>query len=239
MLKIHRQGQSTRWMLLWVLLALAALLAACGDSNSANTPSAQTLIQQAQTAIQQAKSYHFTLNTENPGQSSGGITIKTADGDIVVPDKLQAKVGAVYSGIAVNTQVVAIGNDQYLKNPLTDQWEKQNNLLDPRLITSSDTGIAALLGNIQNPSTPQDSTVNNTPCWSIGGKLDTKYIGSITGVSGLSGQMVDTTVCIGKTDYRPYQIIITGKALQGDLDNTKRTFTLSKFDETLNITAPI
>src|SRR5690349_13021274 len=150
---MHRNGRSARGLLLCGLLALTFLLAACGDSNNTtNTPTAQELIQKSQTAIQQAKSYHFTLNTENPGQNTGGMTLKTADGDIQVPDKLQATVGAVVSGFGVNTQVIAIGNDQYLKNPLTNQWEKQNNLIDPRLITSSDTGIAALLGNIQNPS---------------------------------------------------------------------------------------
>jgi hypothetical protein len=235
---MHRQGRSAPWTLLSLsaMLTLIFLLAACGD-NTSGTPSAQELIQKSQQAIQKVKSYHFTLDTENPGQN-GTISVKSADGDILVPDKLQAKAGATISGFSVSTEVIAIGADQYLKNPLTNKWEKTDNLIDPRLITSSDTGIAALLGSIQNPSTPQDSSVDGTACWSISGKIDTKYIGSITGMSGLSGQTVDTTVCIGKSDNLPYQIVITGKAIDGDKTDTKRTFKLSKFDEQLNIQAP-
>jgi hypothetical protein len=219
-------------------MALTFIVAACGDDTKSNAPAAQELIQKSQQAIQAVKSYHFTLATENPGQNPGGMTLKSADGDIQVPDKLKASASVIYAGIGVNTDIVALGDKQYYKDPITGQWQETNDLIDPRVITSSDTGISALLGSLQDPSTPQDSSVDGTPCWSIDGKLDTKYIGSITGLSTGGGKTVDATVCIGKSDNLPYQIVIKGKAVDGDKDDTKRTFTLSKFNETLDIQAP-
>ncbi|HLG77456.1 MAG TPA: LppX_LprAFG lipoprotein, partial [Ktedonobacteraceae bacterium] len=76
-------------------LTVLLFLAACGGDNGGNTPSAQHLISQAQSAIQKVSSYHFNLTSDNLGTgSSDGFTVKTADGDILIPDKLQANANA-------------------------------------------------------------------------------------------------------------------------------------------------
>src|SRR5438270_39088 len=69
---------------------MVLLLGACGGGSTApNAPNAHTLISQAQVAIQKVSSYHFTLTVDNPG-TGGTLIIKSADGDILVPDKLKA-----------------------------------------------------------------------------------------------------------------------------------------------------
>ncbi len=218
------------------LATIALLLVACGGgSSSGPAPSAQQLIKDAQTAIRKVSAYHFTLKATNIG-SSGTLPIQSADGDIVVPDKLQANAQVLFSGSVVQAQIITIGNDEYLN--VIGGWQKTSGLLDPRTLADPQTGVAALLGQIQNPSTPIDSSSNSTPCWSVTGKLAASALAGITGGGAPAGTEDDVTTCIGKSDNLPYLIVIKGIAAQGDSVDTTRTFTLSKFNEHVTITAP-
>ena len=219
------------------LLACMLALTACGGS-TATTPDAHTLITQAQAAIQKVTSYHFNLTVDNPG-TGGALIVKTADGDILVPDKLQANANALLFNNVVQVKIIAIGADQYITDPITNAWHKTSGLLDPRTLSDSKTGVAAILGNIQNPSTPTTSSVDGVPCWSINGTLDAKYLAAISGGGAPAGSTVKGTTCIGKSDNLPYLIKMSGIAAQSDSTNTVRNFKLSKFGESLTITAPI
>jgi LppX_LprAFG lipoprotein len=219
------------------LCAFLLLLAACGGDNS-NTPDAHQLISKAQAAIQKVTAYHFNLAVDNPG-TGGTLPIKTADGDIVVPDKLKANATAVLLGSVVQVQIISIGAKQYITNPLTGEWVSTSGLLDPRTLSDPQQGVSAILGHIQNPTTPKDDNVNGTPCWSINGQLDPSYLAAMTGGGAPAGTMDTITTCIGKSDNLPYLIRISGIAAAGDSSKTIRTFKLSKFGETLTITAPV
>lgn len=217
------------------LLAVVLALSACGGSNA---PTAQQLIKNAQAAIQKVKSYHFNLVVDNPGQG-GVLTIKTADGDVLVPDKLQAKANALVFGSVVNVRIIAIGDKQYVTDPITGSWMAASGLLDPRTLSDPKTGVGAILGHVQNPSTPTDANVDGTACWNINGTLDAKYLAGITGGTAPTGSIVAVTTCIGKADNLPYLMRLSGIAAKGDTAKTVRTFKLSKFGETLVITAPV
>src|SRR5581483_7231285 len=122
-----------------------------------------------------------------------------------------------------------IGDKQYITDPITGKWTEAPGVFDPRTLSNPQTGISAILGHIQNPSTPTDSNVDGTPCWSTSGTLDAKYLSGITGNSGAAaGNTVNVTTCIGKSDKLPYLIKMSGVAVQGDTDKTVRTFKLSK-----------
>ena len=219
------------------LLALVVALAACGGSSS-SAPDAHQLITQSQAAIQKVQSYHFNLAADNPG-TCAALVIKSADGDVLVPDKLKASANVLVFGNVVQVQIITIGTMQYVTDPITNKWMHTSGLIDPRTLSDSKTGIAAILGHIQNPSTPTDSSVDGKPCWSIDGTLDAKYLAGITGGGAPSGTTDKINTCIGKSDKLPYLIKITGIAAPGDTDKTARTFKLSKFNENLTITAPI
>ena len=68
--------------------------------------------------------------------------------------------------------------------------------------------------------------------------MSSQYIAGITGESQATSSDVNTTVCIGKTDHYPYQLQITGVAIQGDGPQTARTIDFSKFNEAITIQAP-
>ncbi|HZS75215.1 MAG TPA: LppX_LprAFG lipoprotein [Ktedonobacteraceae bacterium] len=217
------------------LCCLLFLLAACGGGGNSSTPDAHTILKNAQAAIQKVKSYHFTLKGQNISPNSK-LPITSADGDLLVPDKLRATGTVIFSGNNLQVQLVVIGNQQYIN--LLGAWQTTSGLLDPRALTDSKTGIAGILGHIQNPSTPTDSSVNGQACWNITGKLDPNYLSGLTGGGAPPGTLDDISTCIGKSDNLPYQIIVTGIATQGDTSKTVRTLTLSHFNEQITITAP-
>jgi LppX_LprAFG lipoprotein len=213
-----------------LLVAVVLLLTAC-NSNNNNTPDAQHLIKSAQQAIQKVTAYHFNLQAQNI-DLSGKLPITSADGDVKVPDRLKAT--ATIQGNAV--QIIAIGNQSYIN--LFGGWQTTTGLIDPRTLSDPKTGVSAILGHIQNPGQPTDSSVNGTSCWLIPGKLDPTLLAGITGGGAPAGTLDNVSVCIGKADNLPYQIIIDGPAAQGDTSKTTRTITLSKFNETITIEPP-
>ncbi len=223
---------------LLLLLICAVLFTACGGDTAATTPSAQQILKNAQAAFQKVTAYHFNLVADNAG-AGGFLVVKSADGDTVVPDKLQADANALVLGNVVKVKIISLGDKQYVTDPISGKWQPTTGLLDPRTLSDSKTGIVAILGLLENPSTPADSTVDGKACWNINGKLNAKDIQGITGGGTPAGSKVDTTTCIGKSDNLPYQIRITGIAIQGDTNQTVRTFKLSKFNESISIVAPI
>lgn len=218
-----------------LMFVIIFLLAACGGS-SGTAPDVHQLIKDSQAAIQRVTSYHFKLVTENPGTGST-LPITNAEGDILVPDKLKANANALFAGNNVQVQIIAIGNQQYIL--LFGAWQATSGLLNPRTLSDPQRGVAAILGHIQNPTTPSDSTAGGRPCWQVNGKLDPAYLAGITGGGAPAGSTDDISACIGKSDNLPYQIIIKGPAATGDTDKTARTFTLSNFGEQVTIEAPI
>ena len=216
--------------------ALLLLITACGGGASA--PTAQQLISSAQTAFQKATSYHFNLKVDNPGAGQQ-LVIQTADGDVVTPDKLRATANALVLGNVVQVKLITVGTKNYMTNPITGTWGPTTAIFDPRSFSDPQKGMPAILGNIKNPGTPADSSVDGTSCWSIDGTLDAKYLAGILGSNAAAGSQTKITTCIGKTDNLPYLIRITGAAAQGDTAQTVHTFKLSKYGESVTITAPI
>jgi hypothetical protein len=244
---MSRQARYSRWLMIGGLLTLIFILASCqsgcgSSSNNINKPALPTapqLISQAQNAIQQVKSYHFNLSTAHSGKTtSNAIQINKVDGDIEVPDKLQAKANAMALGFAITTQIIAIANQQYYTDPITGLWTQTTNLLDPRTITNSHTGFAGILGHIEQLTSPIKSNVSGIPCWSINGTLDAQYLSVITGQTTQPGHRMNTTICIGQSDSLLYSLRMQGIALQSDTMQTVRTILFSRFNESLRISEP-
>lgn len=229
-----KQRTPLTYILLLICSTLALLLAGCGGTAS-SAPSAQQLLKNAQSAIQKVTAYHFNYTSQNIG-TTGSLPIQSADGDVVVPDKLKANATVLFNGEPLQTQLIAIGENEYVY--VLTSWQPTTGLFDPRTLSDPHSGVAALIGQLQQPGTPSDSSVNGTPCWSINGKLDASALAAFTGGGAPAGSTVNVTTCVGKSDNLPYLIAIKGVAATGDTAQTIRTFKLSKFNEKVTITAP-
>ena len=235
---------------LCILAFITLLLAGCSlpwrHSTTNNTaaanapkPTTQQLLTALQKNFRSVTAFHVVMQVQNPGPvTQDQIEIRSADGDVVMPDKVQANATVILSGQSVTVKLISIGDNQFITDPITGQWRVIKGVLNPQTLTNPDTGILSLVNKLQNISQPVSDVVNNIPCWRISGQLDARYLAFFTGGGVPAGTMLQTSACIGKADSLPYQVSVTGEAAPGDTGQTERIFDISNYNEHITITQP-
>ena len=219
----------------WAGAALAAALlalAACG----ASAPDAATLLKNAQVKFDQTKSFHFVLNASHLG-ASDALGVTYAVGDVQRPDRLKAMATANVGGFALSVRLIVIGQQQWFDLG-TGTYQPTTQFGSFLTIFDAQQGVGAVLIHMQQPSTPQDAMSGNTPCWKVSGKVDTSLLAAIVGSTTLQGKTVQASVCIGKSDNALYSVTLAGAITQSDTAQTSRSFTLSGFDQPVDIEPP-
>jgi hypothetical protein len=217
-----------------VLVAALLALAACG----AAPPDAATLLKNAQVKFDQTKSFHFVLNASHLG-ASDALGVTYAVGDVQRPDRLKATANANVGGFALSVRLIVIGQQQWF-DPGIGTYQPTTQFGSFLTIFDAQQGVGAVLIHMQQPSTPQDAMSGNTPCWKVSGKVDTSLLAAIVGSSTLpQGTTVQTSVCIGKSDNALYSVTLAGAVTQSDTAQTSRSFTLSNFDQPVDIEPPV
>lgn len=202
-------------------------------------PTARQVLSTMQKNFRSVTSFHVIMKVDNLGNASGSeIQIRSADGDVIMPDKVKAQANVLFSGQPVSVKLVSIGDTQYLTDPITGQWRVVKGVLNASSLTNPDTGIISFAAKLQDAKGPVDDVVNGVPCWRVTGLLDAKNLAFLTGGGVPAGTMLQTSVCAGKADGLPYLLAVVGQAAAGDTAQTSRTFTLSGFNENISITAP-
>jgi LppX_LprAFG lipoprotein len=242
---------SIRRALICSFLTIASVLLIVGctppwqHSNTASTsnlgpkPTAQQVLTTLQKNFRQVSSFHVTMKVDNLGTSTGSqIQIRSADGDVIMPDKVKAQADVLFSGQPVTVKLISIGDIQYLTDPITGQWRVVKGVLNASTLTNPETGIISLSSKLQNVTGPTDDTVNGVSCWRVNGSLDAKYLAFLTGGGVPAGTMLQTSVCAGQADGLPYQLSVIGQAAKSDTSQTSRTFNISGYNEHIAISAP-
>jgi len=208
-------------------------------SNLGAKPTAQQVIAVIQKNFRSVTAFHVTMKVENLGTAQdGSIQIRSADGDVLMPDKVKAQANILLSGQVVTVNIISIGDTQYITDPITGQWRVVTGVLNASTLTNPDTGIIALANKLTQLSTPVQDSVNGIPCWRVNGQLDASALDFLTGGGVPAGTMLTTSVCAGVADGLPYQLSVIGQAAKSDTAQTMRTFTISNYNESVTISAP-
>ncbi|HJT56403.1 MAG TPA: LppX_LprAFG lipoprotein [Ktedonobacteraceae bacterium] len=209
-------------------------------SNFGAQPTAQQVLATLQKNFRTVTAFHVVMKTDNLGTATGNnqIQIRTADGDVLMPDKVKAQANVLLSGQAVTINLISIGDTQYITDPITGQWRVVKGVLNASTLTNPNTGIISLATKLQKLSAPTADTVNGTPCWRINGLLDAKYLAFLTGGGVPNGTMLQTSLCVGKSDALLYELKVVGEATTTDTPQTTRTFEISNYNENITIKAP-
>ncbi len=202
-------------------------------------PTAAQLLASLQKSFRHASTFHVTMDVQNPGPAEQNqIQIHSANGDVSMPDKIKAQATVLMSGQSLSVNLISVGDNQFITDPVTGQWRVIKGVLDPRTLTNPDTGVISVVNKLQNVSQPASAIVNGNPCWEVTGQLDAKYLAFFTGGGVPNGTMLQTIACVGKGDSLPYLVQVTGQASVGDTPQTTRIFALSNYNERINIAAP-
>lgn len=242
-----------RLLALPALLVIAALaVGACGGSTPALTDPGEILTKAVET-LQKARTVHMeatvdgtlTLDLMGTGQA-GDITLTgtklTADVNIEGGD-LAASV-AVPALLGLTADVIVVGEDTYTRVSLSgDKYTKG---------TTSDAGIPIdpadpeqSLEDLQEwlakpevgPKKLDDASCGSKSCYQVEIDLSSDEITTLVPDAGdLGSASVVLTVLVEKDTLRPASIVVTLTA--AEVGEVTMTLNLSKWDESLDISAP-
>jgi hypothetical protein len=232
---------------LWAIgLTILLTLAAC-SGNATQTPTPlpdpQTLLNKAAAEVQSAKSIKIKLQLTGapsyvdppmePGGPGNTIAFISADGAYVAPDRVSASVVASILGIPGKVDVVAIGDDQWMKNQIltAGQWIKQ--IFSPGFnaakLISSDQGIQSALKAMREIKLNGIENVDGVPMYHISGKAAGTDIGSLT-VGLIRGSDVLVDIFIPVESGRVDRVIMVQPDTVSEKQPKPTTWTLELFD---------
>lgn len=227
---------------LTALLALAIVaLFACQTVSPSPTPTpiaASTILEKAALAMEKVTSFHFELTQEGGGTPiMPGIEMKRAEGDVARPDKLKTRIGATLLGTALDLQLVTVGDETFITNPLTRLPERIGSEFKALSIFNPDTGILAVLKAMSGLTRKDDEQLDGRPCYRISGKVAAKALQSFT-LSFIEGATVEGELWVDKESLLLRQVRFAGQIAQGDPAGMVRNLKLSRFDEKFDIQLP-
>lgn len=223
-------------------LALGAALASCGSATPAATPTPVLTEQQiAQRAIDKLgtlNSFHFDLSTDTGGKpgANSGFALLSAKGDVARPDKLSAALQASLGGFTASLNYISAGGKHYMTDPISKQWMEVPPQFNTIAVFSPESGAPAIVKGMQSLQKQGTEQVDGVESYHLSGTAPGDVLQPLLGASAPGPLKAD--VWIGMNDFLTRRITVTGPIFQGEPDNTVRTLLLSKFDETIDISAP-
>ncbi len=230
-----------------LLVGLVTMVSACGDDEPAPVPAEvaeptpEERLRSAVDVWNATDSFHFRLTVENrviPLDQAGMLTYSTAEGDVVTPDRMQAQT-TVRTPVG-NTQVafIGIGDQQWITNPLSRQWEPAPPGTAGAVATAFDpsTGIGATLTQMPDVRYSPRESLDGAPAYRLSGTLPgTVMAGFAADLAAVP--TLDVDLFVTPDDDRIRRIVVRQPTTPEGVIPTW-TFDLSNFDQPVTIQPP-
>jgi hypothetical protein len=220
-----------------VLLALVALLVAVGCGSDEEGAPATELVRQSAESTGDVQSFHFALDVQNVETGGSGLQLTGAEGDVAVPDRASADVTGTFSGVPISTQVIAVGDDVWLK--LFGKWQKVDVSTTPAVLLSPSKGVLAAMSGVTEAVDEGTEDLDGTTVVRVSGTAPAGDVAPLVAVSPSDPDLqVPVTLWIGEDDTILRRIEVRGPVAGGEPDDAVRTVDLSRFDEPVTVEPP-
>ncbi len=153
---------------------------------------------------------------------------------MVSPDSVSISFSGRFGGrFAIRASLITIGDDSYMTNPLSGEWEEVASEVSPLGFFDPQRGIGAMMANLRNPTL----TLNTGDEFVVEGDLDVATLRPLLGDAARDG-VARAEVALDKGTLYLKRAVIEGRATAKDPDGMTRTITLSGFNEPILISAP-
>jgi lipoprotein LprG len=226
--------------LFFTFVLLSLLLTACTPDIPQLPPA--DVIAHAGDAMLQAPSFHFKIDLNGKPVVLNQLTqlsLRSAEGDFARPDKMGVHLKVIAAVAAAELDMIALGNEQYLTNVLTKQWEvlPPEFGFNPAVMFDPKVGLEQLLkGGLDNPHWIGVETLDGKNIWHLQGSISGEQL---QGMSGglISKGPVDVDLWIEPNTYLPRQAVIVDKGSNPEKPTTW-TMNFSSYGKDVKITAP-
>jgi lipoprotein LprG len=225
-------------LLLGVLLAVA-----CGGGGGGGEggplPAADDVLAGLVARVDALKTFHFRLEHENGTSPIPlGLDLETAEGDVVVPDRMSAEIGAKANGAVVQVKVIGVGDKGWITNPFSREWQPLPEGTNIKDVFDPAAGVKAVVGALTNAKVVKEEKVAGVSTYLVEGEVDSGVLEAAAPVAE-PGLTVSVKAWVGVDDSLPRRIRLEGPFAPGEPDNIVRKLDLSRFDEPLTIEPPI
>jgi hypothetical protein len=173
------------------------------------------------------------------------MALKRAEGDVVRPDRMRALVKVFSFGVTSEVGIIGLGSEQYVTNPLNQQWEKlppgQGWYFDPAMLFDAEYGIEAILKETDwtygvRGDTGVEQEADEPAGHVLHGQLPGERLALLTSGMVAPGE-VTVDIWVHEQDASVQRIQIV--ELESDPENpTSWLIEFSALDEAVNIEAP-
>jgi hypothetical protein len=218
-----------------VLLALI-LVGACAPAPRELTP--KEVLDRSADALDKANTAHFALEQQNGSvQLAAGVQVVNAEGDVQRPDRVSMKFTLRLAGFSAEAQLIAVGEDLYITNPLSGQWQKAPSSTGAPRVLDKEAGFSMLLRQVTDPQKVGNEALDGVQTQHLKGRVPASSFTSMLG-SQPTGDTVAGDVWVGSDDFLPRQVRLEGPIGAGDTASTVRVLTFSKFNDAVSIERP-
>ncbi|MBM3948720.1 MAG: LppX_LprAFG lipoprotein [SAR202 cluster bacterium] len=226
-----------------VYVLTALWLAACGRSTPPSptpTPTPVTpqgVLAQSGQVMASLASFHFRMVHEvGSTEMLPGLKVDDVFGDVQTPDRLLAEFRGLFGAFTIKAQIIAIGEENYMTNPLSGVWEKVDTQVTPIGFFNPREGIASMMGQITEAQF-LDPLPTNSDVFRIGGVLEARALRPLLG-NTLTTELVSVELHIEQTSLRLLRAVFEGAVTPTDQPDTLRLVTMSGFNEPVTIEPP-
>ena len=229
---------------LFPLLALtlvAALLIGCGGGSTQKTGDTTTILANTAKRLDEVKSVHFEVAIEGDAfiDTSRTISLRSANGDIVPPDKMQAKIKIGLGSANIDVSLVTLGADKYQTNPVTGQWGPAQEGFDysPTVLFDKEKGLSTIVVKLRDVEQLADEKINGQDVYHLKGKADRALIDPITS-GAIEGDPIAIELWIAKDSSNLVKLVLTEPQVPNKAKPATWTLTFDKYDQPVTINKP-
>ena len=184
-------------------------------------------------------SFEFGLESQGGGTPiPTGLEMTRAQGVMSKPDRIDVKVKARFSGFVVEVHVISVGDETFMTNPITGQWQRVGSGLSPVAFFDPARGVTLVLESVVGATLLGEETVDGAKSHHLGGRLPARAVQFIAG-SFVEGSVLEAELWVGTEDFRLRKLRLDGLITEGEPPGLVRVLTFSDFDQPFDIQPPI
>jgi hypothetical protein len=210
----------------------------CGGGDAGEgRPSPEDIVAESAEATEAVSSFHVAFDSEGVPRSTSGLQLLGAEGDVIVPDRVRADVSGTFAGVPITTQLVAIGDDVWIKDPLAGGWRRVDVGTTPSFLLDPVAGVLGVMRRVTELSDEGTEEIGGATARMLHGTVDAADVAPLFAVAPTEAR-VEATLWIGEEDRILRRVEVSGAVAANEPDDALRVVEISRIDEPVTVEPP-